>query len=567
MSSGEINANNVNQLDAVYLELQPLLLQIVVVFDSNTSSNVVCSESYADFVPLVKELEQYADYSGVIRNEVLHISEINSRNIDLIAREIISLAVNYSGSATKVDIDIYVPTSLSGSLNVTLLKWKFDVKNELNESEYGKYFPDKVSCQTNRKISIRKVKEISFVESDSSSNFPLYAPTSLDARTAAVLTEYTYYLTRLDEQNEQASSKKIISKIAQNITPVHTVVSLTRRGSINSRAKDTVKEVSGLEIIPRRWLQIKSYRETFTESKSFETGHISNNKDIDILKKSLLEWDAIRADGEGWVGMSPFSKEWEGSLSQRLYEKIKSDKDKRFSITGNKGFLNRWLFFSGNPGLHSVIFVNESKREIMYCVAGSNFGLDMFWNGDWTTTNITQALTGLSPQYQQSVTNALILDRAVDELQAQFNKEKKGPIKLIFIGHSLGGGLASNNAIMTKQRHAVTFNAAGLNWARVNVGALIHNRNLFTDPTRGRSRVHAFVIKGEILDTIQILLNSGSELTFSILGLTAKLDIRAYSSENTRVDISAPKKETSKLKKHSMTNFLSEETKILEIKV
>ena len=37
MSSGEINANNVNQLDAVYLELQPLLLQIVVVFDSNTS--------------------------------------------------------------------------------------------------------------------------------------------------------------------------------------------------------------------------------------------------------------------------------------------------------------------------------------------------------------------------------------------------------------------------------------------------------------------------------------------------------------------------------------------------
>ena len=140
MSSGEINANNVNQLDAVYLELQPLLLQIVVVFDSNTSSNVVCSESYADFVPLVKELEQYADYSGVIRNEVLHISETNSRNIDLIAREIISLAVNYSGSATKVDIDIYVPTSLSGSLNVTLLKWKFDVKNELNESEYGKYF-------------------------------------------------------------------------------------------------------------------------------------------------------------------------------------------------------------------------------------------------------------------------------------------------------------------------------------------------------------------------------------------------------------------------------------------
>lgn len=564
MSSGEIKANSVNKLDVVYLERQPLLLQIVVVFDTTaySGSNVVCPESYADFGSLAKELEQNADYSGATRSEVLHISDTNSHNIDLIAREILSCAMNYAFTASKVDIDIYIPTSLSDSLNVSLLKWKFDVKDELNDSDFGDVAPVKLTSLPNKKICVRCVKEISFEDSDFAGSFS-DNPTSLDARTAAVLSEYTYYLTRLDEKNEQDSNKGVISTITQNITPVHTMVSLTRQVSVNARAEDTRKEVSGLSIIPRRWVQIKSFRDTFEEVGFFDESKMTHSGEVNSLRKSLLEWDAIRVDGKGWVGMSPFKKEWEGSLSQRLYEKINNDKDKRFSITGNKGGLNRWLVFSGNPGLHSVIFVNERKREIMYCVAGSNFGLDMFWNGDWTTTNITQALTGLSPQYQQSVTNALILDRAVDELQKEFTKK----IKLTFIGHSLGGGLASNNAIMTKRRHAITFNAAGLNWARVVVGSLIHNPGLFADSSRGRSRVHAFVIKGEVLDTLQLLLNGGSEITFSLLGMVAKLNIRAYSAPNTRVDIDAPENVTSRVKKHSMTNFLCDDNKILEIKI
>lgn len=108
---------------------------------------------------------------------------------------------------------------------------------------------------------------------------------------------------------------------------------------------------------------------------------------------------------------------------------------------------------------------------------------------DWVS-NITQFFTGLATQYTYSVQLAKQIDSAIG------NKAV-----LWFIGHSLGGGLASNNSLVTG-RHAITFNAAGLDYRRVNTTLILNNWKDLFHPIKRTQRVHAFVIKGEILNTI-----------------------------------------------------------------
>lgn len=151
-------------------------------------------------------------------------------------------------------------------------------------------------------------------------------------------------------------------------------------------------------------------------------------------------------------------------------------------------------------GFYSKLFVKEQsgKKYYAYCTCGTN----MLSVQDWFTTNILQGLTGLSPQYTQSVQNAQILDSLI------------GNNFLFFIGHSLGGGLASNNAIVTG-RPAITFNAAGLSplrlaatgksrlkdqiaalWTMVKGDSLSRKNRI-----KGKNLVHAYVVKGEILNS------------------------------------------------------------------
>ena len=131
--------------------------------------------------------------------------------------------------------------------------------------------------------------------------------------------------------------------------------------------------------------------------------------------------------------------------------------------------------------------MTESKSSVKfaYCTAGTN----VTSLADWFS-NIAQGLIGWAPQYVQSVRNAKILDKCIDKNV------------LYFIGHSLGGGLASNNALVTKYRHAITFNAAGLNVLRVKATLLINNRGDLFHISERRTRIHPYIIRGEILHSI-----------------------------------------------------------------
>ncbi len=171
-------------------------------------------------------------------------------------------------------------------------------------------------------------------------------------------------------------------------------------------------------------------------------------------------------------------------------------------------------------GFYSILYVKElsyGKRRYFYCTCGTNFTSRVDW-----TNNILQGATGLSQQYTMSVQNAQLLNKAVESNE------------LYFIGHSLGGGLASNNAIVTG-RQAITFNAAGLNPLRLAVTG----NSKITDQIRAlwnwkknssknrevaKQLVQAFIIKDEILNKLlSHVLDEGAIGTTHIIELDSKI--------------------------------------------
>lgn len=76
-------------------------------------------------------------------------------------------------------------------------------------------------------------------------------------------------------------------------------------------------------------------------------------------------------------------------------------------------------------------------------------------------------------------------------LAADVGDELRGKKNVTFIGHSLGGGLASLAALVANTR-AITFNAAGLaKGTKMMYGVL-------TSPT---NKIDAYVIQGEVVNT------------------------------------------------------------------
>lgn len=126
-----------------------------------------------------------------------------------------------------------------------------------------------------------------------------------------------------------------------------------------------------------------------------------------------------------------------------------------------------------NSGLYSRNV--NGNIEYAYVTQGTNSGMDWF-------ANIQQGVgLGFLPgQYDLSMNNAKKLSDFL------------GDCELTFIGHSLGGGLASANSVVTG-RPAITFNAAGLNPL-----TLLGNPNALLN--YGQTEIDAHITIGEALD-------------------------------------------------------------------
>ncbi|WP_420933670.1 toxin TcdB middle/N-terminal domain-containing protein [Alteromonas sp. A081] len=100
------------------------------------------------------------------------------------------------------------------------------------------------------------------------------------------------------------------------------------------------------------------------------------------------------------------------------------------------------LFVDPDSGLQSALYVNQDTGHSVLAFAGTNGA------SDWIA-NIRQAFGLESAQYTQAMVQAQAVHAATN-----------GNVQ--FVGHSLGGGLASASAIVTGGR-ATVFNAAGVN--------------------------------------------------------------------------------------------------------
>lgn len=190
-----------------------------------------------------------------------------------------------------------------------------------------------------------------------------------------------------------------------------------------------------------------------------------------------------------------------------------------------------------SSGFASLLFskTRNNQKYYAYCTVGTKMSS---W-ADWFT-NISQGLIGLSPQYTRSVQNAKILhDKCI----------KTNSI-LWFIGHSLGGGLASNNSLITG-RYAITFDAAGLNILRVKMSMLMNvfyknRQKVFFKYQERTSKIHAYILKGEILNRI--------------LQCIAQKAYGDYGNENERI-IAPTKEHIQKMwtwEKHSLKVFIDQ---------
>lgn len=110
----------------------------------------------------------------------------------------------------------------------------------------------------------------------------------------------------------------------------------------------------------------------------------------------------------------------------------------------------------------------------------ANRGTEMHEINDWIA-NLMQGTGAVGDQYELALRLAVQANRKVGD-------------RLSFVGHSLGGGLASAQALAVR-REAITFNAAGLHPATVEKFGI--------KPADGQDLIQAYYVQGEALSLIQ----------------------------------------------------------------
>ena len=149
--------------------------------------------------------------------------------------------------------------------------------------------------------------------------------------------------------------------------------------------------------------------------------------------------------------------------------------------------LENIINLSDEDGLNSHIYEREKNGNIEYVYATA--GTEINNIEDWCA-NVSQ-IAGLSSQYHKSVIYALSLSKFL-------GKEKE----LNYVGHSLGGGLAAINSLVTSQvgykgRKAFTFNAAGVSLAtKIREGG-------FSLLFKSERNIHSFITYNDPLNILQ----------------------------------------------------------------
>lgn len=216
--------------------------------------------------------------------------------------------------------------------------------------------------------------------------------------------------------------------------------------------------------------------------------HYDKKLEEERLKEQQTYSGIVIYHSKNGFGLANNNEKSKDEITRSIYDEVTGEDLRRLLGCGLMK-----LMIDHRTGFYSKLYKKRGENRYFYCTAGTN----VVSLNDWYN-NFTQGLIGLSDQYTLSVTIAKALDKVL-----------KGSI-LFFIGHSLGGGLASNNSLVTTNRHAITFNAAGLNFLRVKMTLFINNRKDLFHPKRRKSKIHAYIIDGEILNRALSKIGEGA---------------------------------------------------------
>lgn len=344
------------------------------------------------------------------------------------------------------------------------------------------------------------------------------SPNDYDVKMAALFSHYVYYYLDWLEYSHYYSSKNIrwnlfeeknkdgdietkVKIIDENNNPINTsFFSGNGKGAekIQFRIVNRLKEIADIcksstritkEIIDEILISSKNKPEEFYE-----------------LYDKFGYWDYVKIGG-----LKECAKMWHvlhpGIIYERIYKKKWHffDSNKKIYIVGDKvgeegrSYYNTVLKHGMGKvdGYGGLLFVQTDPNNNPIKFAYATKGTDVNSFNDWILVDILQGLTGFSLQHLHTVNNAKTIDKAV--------RSQHKNIPLFFCGHSLGGGLASSNAIASIGRHAITFNAAGLNFigSLTTRGFSIISGNLAAlNPSNTTKRVHPIRIEGEAIDEI-----------------------------------------------------------------
>lgn len=129
---------------------------------------------------------------------------------------------------------------------------------------------------------------------------------------------------------------------------------------------------------------------------------------------------------------------------------------------------------------------SDGSIEYAYVTAGTDDMKDV-------KEDVSQPF-GITDQVPQSISNAKLIS------------DKLGDNELSYVGHSLGGGLASANAMATGD-YGITFNAAGISDAT--------KTKLGLNDSDSWKYIDAYVVSGEIVDFLQRMIGVKAEGSFT----------------------------------------------------